>query len=114
MEKSSMLATSSHHAHANVNAEPTEPQTVEQLIVKYSTLFWHIPENKKFDLSEDVLVEYILNYGSYDACKDLLHVLGHSKVAQIFFSHLSIERRKQNYFPEIVRYFTQYFERHAL
>jgi hypothetical protein len=37
---------------------------VKAFIRKHSSLFWYIPEDKKEDISLDVLVEVILNWGS--------------------------------------------------
>ena len=42
---------------------------IKAFIREKSSLFWHIPEDKKENVSQDVLVEYILNYGSMDDIK---------------------------------------------
>jgi hypothetical protein len=86
---------------------------LKQLIEENSTLFWYINKDKRSEISEDTVVEFILNYGSYEACKKLLNILGTKQVAKIFFKHLDSTRRKQNYFPEIITFFTKYFGRHA-
>jgi len=54
---------------------------VKAFIRKHSNLFWYIPEDKKEDISEDVLVEFILNYGTLDDVTELLRILGIHKVA---------------------------------
>lgn len=36
---------------------------VKEFIRKHSSLFWNISDDKKEEISEDVLVEFILNYG---------------------------------------------------
>jgi hypothetical protein len=88
-------------------------QDLERLVKQNEALFWYIPERNKADISEDVLVEFVLNYGTYEACKDLLDTLGTEAVATVFFKHLQSERRRNNYFPEIIIYFTKYFHLHA-
>ena len=42
---------------------------IREYIRKHSSLFWYIPEDKKEDISEDVLVEFILNYGTMEDVK---------------------------------------------
>lgn len=88
-------------------------EDIKNLIAENKDLFWFIPEHKKSDISIDVLVEFVLNYGDYDACRHLLNTLGTETVADVFFNHLQSKRRGGNYFPEIAHYFTQYFQRHA-
>lgn len=36
---------------------------IKQFIRENSSLFWHIPDDKKEEISKEVLVETILNYG---------------------------------------------------
>ena len=84
---------------------------VKEFIRKHSNLFWYIPEDKKEDISEDVLVEFILNYGTLDDVKELFRILGIHNVAQVFFSAKG--RKKLNYYPEIYNYFSLFFNKHA-
>ncbi len=75
-------------------------------------LFWHFDKTKLDRLSDDVIVEYILNYGSYNAVKTLLKIMGVNPVAEIFFRNAAPDRRI-NYFPEALHFFNLYFKRHA-
>jgi hypothetical protein len=87
---------------------------IKAFIRKNSALFWYIPEEKKEDISEEVLVEFILNYGDMEALKDLLRIMGINKVAEIFFTSVNkSERRKGNYHELVVNFFTLYFNRYA-
>jgi hypothetical protein len=87
---------------------------IRKYIKKYSHLFWHIPANKKKDISEDLLVETVLNYGSWDAIKSLFNTIGLEKTARIFYGTInSSERRKRNYHELTLNFFTLYFKRHA-
>jgi len=54
---------------------------VKAFIRQHSSLFWYIPEDKKEDVSPDVLVEFILNYGDMDAVKGLFSIYGIDKIA---------------------------------
>ncbi|MDP2423939.1 MAG: hypothetical protein Q8M23_06300, partial [Bacteroidales bacterium] len=55
---------------------------VKAYIRKHSNLFWYIPDEKKEGISEDVLVEFILNYGDMNAIRDLFGLIGIKKVAE--------------------------------
>ena len=86
-------------------------QVVKAFIRKHSNLFWYIPEDRKEDISEGVLVEFILNYGTMDDVTELLKVLGIDEVARVFFN--ATGRKKLNYYPEIYNYFSLFFEKYA-
>ena len=87
---------------------------IKDFIQKHSSLFWYIPEEKKEDISEDVLVEFILNYGDMEAVKGLLSLLGIEKASETFFNSINMsERRKGNYNELTINYFTLFFTRHA-
>lgn len=85
--------------------------TRKQLIKKYKNLFWYFDNNRLDKMSNEVLVEFILNYGSWEAFKDLLNTLDTKQVAEIF--HLQHAKKRTNYFPEISNYFNLYFKQHA-
>lgn len=84
---------------------------VKAFIRKHSALFWYIPEDKKEDISHDVLVEFILNYGSLEDVKMLFKIIGIEEAAKVFFR--AEGRRKLNYFPEVYNFFFLYFKKHA-
>ena len=84
---------------------------VKAFIRKHSALFWYIPEDKKEDISHDVLVEFILNYGSLEDVKMLFKIIGIEEAAKVFFR--AEGRRKLNYFPEVYNFFFLYFKNHA-
>ena len=87
---------------------------VKAFIRQHSSLFWYIPEDKKEDISPDVLVEFILNYGDMDAVKGLFSIYGIDKVAEIFFNSINLsERRKGNYYELTLNYFTILFNKYA-
>lgn len=67
---------------------------IKAFIRKHSNLFWYIPEDKKEEISEDVLVEFILNYGSLEDVKELFRIMGLKQVAEVFFE--SINKNQKN------------------
>lgn len=76
----------------------------QDIIAKHSSLFWYTPQAKKQDISDSLLVETILNYGSLDDFRELVAVLGGKRVAEVFFS--TTGRQKANYYPEIYHFFS--------
>lgn len=93
-------------------ASADEP--LKQLIENNKDLFWFTPEDKRDQISEDQLVETILNYGDEKAVKQLLEIMGTDKVAEIFEKHINLsERRKNNYHELVINFFQLYFKRHA-
>jgi hypothetical protein len=87
---------------------------MQKFVEKHQNLFWYTPKDKLNGISDSLLVETMLNYGSLTDIKELFKIKGIDNVAQVFFHdiHLS-ERRKNNYFPEISNFFTLYFNKNA-
>jgi hypothetical protein len=87
---------------------------IKSFIRKYSDLFWYIPTDKKEDISQDVLVEFILNYGDMEAVKELFSIIGIEVAANHFFNSTNLsERRKGNYHELTLNYFSLLFNRYA-
>lgn len=83
----------------------------EQLISKHKNLFWYTPDDQKQNVSDALLVENILNYGTLDDYRELVQILGKERVAEVFFS--ATGRQKQNYYPEIYHFFSLVLKKHA-
>jgi len=77
--------------------------TVKKFIREKSYLFWYTPEDQKERISNEFLLETILNYGTLDDSLRLIDILGKEKVLQIL--HNTNGRKKGNYFPEIYHFF---------
>jgi len=74
-------------------------------------LFWWVPESEMTSLSNDAIVEAILNNGNEKMVKQLLDYYGIDTVAEIFNGQIS--GRRNNYRPRTVHFFQKYFQRHA-
>ncbi|MDY0279143.1 MAG: hypothetical protein RBR35_01120 [Salinivirgaceae bacterium] len=84
------------------------------LIEQNSHLFWFIPQDKKPDVSEEVLLETIFNYGDMNAVRQLIGVFGIKKASEIFFGlKQQSNRRKGNFHELTINFFTEFFNRHA-
>ncbi len=84
---------------------------IKAFIRKNSSLFWYIPDDKKEDIDEEILVEFILNYGTMEDVKELFKLLGIGTVAKVFYN--ATGRKKLNYYPEVYNYFDLYFKKYA-
>ncbi len=80
---------------------------IKTFIKKRPYLIWH---TKNFNnLSEEVIVESVLNYGDFDDVKEMIKILGIEKTAGIFRKEAG--EKRNNYRPEIKNYFKLYFNR---
>lgn len=85
--------------------------TRTNLIKKYRSLFWYLDKSKLDNMSDEVLVEFILNYGSWKAFCDLIKTLGLPKVAGIFKTQKA--KKRTNLLPEIIYFFNLFFKKNA-
>ena len=79
-------------------------QARRDFIRKHNNLFWYTPEQAKQDVSDDLLVETILNYGTLDDFRELKRMLTPKRLAKVFFS--ATGRKAGNYYPEIRNFFS--------
>jgi hypothetical protein len=93
---------------------PMHSPEIKEFIRRHSALFWYIPEDKKEEISEEFLVETILNYGDMESVKDLMRLLGKQRLSKIFFTSIrQSERRKSNYNELALNYFNLLLGKHA-
>jgi hypothetical protein len=89
-------------------------ETLKAYIRKRGDLFWYSPEDKGETVSDELLVEHILNYGTMDDVQELFRVMGLHRVAEVFFHSINLsERRQNNFTPVSLNYFTLLFNRYA-
>jgi len=84
---------------------------IKQFIKENSSLFWWIKEDAKENISINLLVEIILNYGDLESVKKLFSLIGIKKVAELFYQ--GTKRKRVNYHPRTVHFFNLYFKRNA-
>ena len=83
--------------------------TLQKFIKKRPYLIWY---TKNYDgLSEEAIVESVLNYGDWDDVKKIFAISGIKKIAAIF--RKQTKKKRNNYRPEIKNYFQLYFQKHA-
>ena len=86
-------------------------QEIRKFITEHSNLFWYTPENKKEEISIELLLETILNYGSLQDSLKLIDLIGKDKAFEILKK--AEGRKKMNYYPEIYNFFMLYFSKNA-
>ena len=83
----------------------------ERFIDKHRALFWYTPEGRKRDMSDELLVETILNEGTLDDFRELKRILTPKRLAHVFFS--AVGRKVGNYYPEIRNFFSLALKQYA-
>ena len=84
---------------------------VKNFIDDHGHLFWYSPAPKSETVSDELLVESMLNYGTWEEVHDMFKIVGLRKVAAVFWGMTG--RKKLNFFPEIHNYFSLYFAKYA-
>jgi len=85
--------------------------TLKDFIRENGYLFWYTPEDKGEIVTDELLVETMLNYGSLEQIQTLFDLVGIKNVAKIFKNMTG--RKKLNYFPQVWNYFNLYFDKYA-
>jgi len=90
-------------------------EEIKKYIDEHQNLFWYTLQPKSENVSDELLVETILNYGTMDDVRELFRIMGSKNVAEIFYAATSrSQRAKGNYFELIYNYFNLFFQRYAL
>jgi len=83
--------------------------TPQEFIKKRPYLIWY---TQNFDhLSNEAIIEAVLNYGDFEDVKKIISILGIKKAARIFQKQLGHWR--VNYNPQTINYFKLYFKKYA-
>ena len=91
------------------NKERTEE--LKNFIRAHEALFWYSPGDKGETVSDELLVETILNYGNMNNIHDLFKIMGIHYTATVFRQMTG--RKSKNIYPELRNYFELYFNRYV-
>ena len=83
----------------------------QSFIERHKGFFWSTPEESRSSISDDLLVEATLNYGTLDDYMELKDILTPRRLAKVFFS--ATGRKADNYFPEIRNLFSLALAKYA-
>jgi len=86
-------------------------QALKDFIRKHEALFWYSPEDKTETVTDDLLVETIINYGTLDTIHQLFEIVGLQNTATIF--RRMTGRKSLNIYPELRNFFELYFDKYA-
>ena len=86
-------------------------QQLKRFIKKHKHLFWYTPEKNKLEISDELLLENVLNYTELSTIQEYLNIVGINKAKTIFKKFKG--RKKGNLYPEIYNFFSAYFDRFA-
>lgn len=86
--------------------------TREEFIEKNKTLFWYIKKEALPNISNEILVEFIFNYGTWDDIKELIKIIGIQELKRVYES-LKTDRQKGNYFPQAYNYLKNILYKYA-
>ena len=93
---------------------PENTPELKAFIRENAHLLWYTPDDKKENISHELLVEHILNYGSLESVRKLFRIMGIENVASAFFRAVGqSERKKGNYHELTINYFTLIFNNYA-
>ena len=84
---------------------------IKKIIEDHQELFWYSPAPKSETVTDELLVETILNYGTMKDVQELFNIVNVANVASIFRGMTG--RKKLNIYPELYNYFNFYFDKYA-
>lgn len=84
-------------------------KAIQEFASKRPHLFWFTKNYS--NLSDEAIVEGVLEYGDYEDVLEMLELMGRPNVAQIFFK--KIGRSRNNFSPKIKNYFKLFFKQNA-
>lgn len=82
---------------------------IYNFIKKRPYLVWHTTDYHS--LSEEAIMEAVLNYGDWDDVQEMMKILGSKKIVRIFKKQS--RQKRCNYRPEIKNFFGLYFKKYA-
>ena len=84
---------------------------IKHFIRERSNLFWYIPADKKEEISHELLVETIFNYGNLNDLRQLIMIMGIEQLSDIFSGIKG--RKKLNYYPEMYNFYSVLINKYA-
>ena len=83
--------------------------TVNNIIVNKPYIAWYVKDPNS--LSEESVLEHVLNYGNWEDVQQFIKIKGKDKTAELF--NKTLTKKRTNYSPEIKSYFSKYFNNYV-
>jgi hypothetical protein len=80
-------------------------------IQKHKDLFWFTPEDKKEEVSDELLITQVLNEADLETTFEMIEIVGEETVKN-FLEGLH-GRKAGNIYPEYLNFYLTYLHRHA-
>lgn len=74
--------------------------TRDEFIAKNAHLFWYIKKEAIPKIGNEVLVEFIFNYGTWEDVKELIKIIGYQELKVVYEG--ITDRKIGNYLPEML------------
>lgn len=81
----------------------------KNLLKKRAILWWGVKDPQ--NLSDEALLEGVLNYGDLPDVREVFEILGIDEAARIF--NKQIKEKRVNYNPQTLNYFKLFFKKYA-
>lgn len=94
----------------NFHMQHRSPE-LKDFIRRNAHLFWYTPDSKKTEVSDELILEQLLNYAELPVIKEYFQIIGLKKAKEIFDNLKG--RKKLNIYPEIYKLFSEYFKTHV-
>lgn len=85
--------------------------TRAEFIEQNKHLFWYIRKDKLQDISNDVLVEFVFNHGTWENVKDLIKIIGYDELKKVYDNITG--RKIGNYYPPVYNYLSLIVKHYA-
>jgi hypothetical protein len=82
---------------------------LQEFINDNKSLFWYTPEESKENISDELLLEMVINYTELDNIMRLFNIIGLNRARNILESFEG--RQKNNIYPELYNFFMEYLKR---
>ena len=89
----------------------THSQQIMDFIKRNEHLFWYTPMEEKQNISEQMLVEFIINFGTLENIKELIQLYGVPKMQELLQEFKG--RQKQNIYPELYHLVSEHLKKVA-
>ena len=86
-------------------------QQIINFIKRNDHLFWYTPMEEKQNISEQMLVEFIINFGTLENIKELIQLYGVPKMQKLLLEFK--DRKKQNIYPELFHLVSEHLKKVA-
>jgi hypothetical protein len=85
--------------------------TRAEFIEKNAHLFWYIKKEAIPNIDNEILVEFIFNYGTWDDVKQLIQIIGHQELKAVYEG--VVDRKIGNYIPEMYNLLSRITKKYA-